>query len=265
MKEVSCKQTQGPSPLILIFLSVHDVLILLHHCFALPKQMTFTLPLVFNQAPGVERYDCLCEILGSITNTHLEAGGSACTQMTLPVVWWLLSLPIWPASAHSSSELANTFFPTSFRSLPLLLSKLKHCHVGQGVTIYLLQRAQTTLHITGPIQCSCPSSNLEMKLAMPSTRHLAHWSTHKERERSWAHSSSFPAPSSRQSAARAALTAFRNLCLQAAVGPTLASVWSCCGCSGEACPLSPHPEELRRHRIREEMGEPNSTKYPVTM
>ena len=27
----------------------------------------------------------------------------------------------------------------------------------------------------------------------------------------------------------------------------------------------PHPEELRRHRIREEMGEPNSTEYPVTM
>ena len=79
-----------------------------------------------------------------------------------------------------------------------------------------------------------------------------------ERERNWAHSSSFPAPSSRQSAARAALTAFRNFCLQATVGPTLASVWGCCGCFGEACPLSPHPEELRRHRIRGETGEPNS-------
>ena len=103
------------------------------------------------------------------------------------MLWRLLSLPIWPASAHSSSELANTFFPTSFRSLPLLLSKLKHCHAGQGVMIYLLQRAQTTLHITGPIQCSCPSSNLEMKLVMPSTRHLAHWSTHTHTEREVGH------------------------------------------------------------------------------
>ena len=93
-----------------------------------------------------------------------------------------VALSAYLASAHSSSELANTFFPTSFRSLPLLLSKLKHCHAGQGVTIYFLQKAQTTLHITGPIQCSCPSSNLEMKPATPSTRYLARWSTQRERE-----------------------------------------------------------------------------------
>ena len=153
--------------------------------------------------------------------------------------------------------------PYLIQVLPLLLSKLKHCHAGQGVTIYLLQRAQTTLHITGPIQCSCPSSNLEMKLAMPSTRHLAHWSTHKERERSWVHYSSFPASSSRQSVARAALTAFRfatSACRQQ-WAPHLPVF----GAAVDVLERHAHPEELRRHRIREEMGEPNSTKYPVTM
>ena len=60
-----------------------------------------------------------------------------------------VALSAYLASAHSSSELANTFFPTSFRSLLLLLSKLKHCHAGEGVTRQGLDRSSDAAQWAG--------------------------------------------------------------------------------------------------------------------
>ena len=109
------------------FLSAHDALILLRNCFALPKLMYVLRSAPCFQSSTLESYDdCLREILGSVTNTHLEAGGSAWTQATLPVRLGGLGIrsavevasSAFLASAHSSSELVNAILPTSFRSLP---------------------------------------------------------------------------------------------------------------------------------------------------
>ena len=66
------------------------------------------------------------EILGSVTNTNLEAGSSAWLQATLPVKFRGLgvcsAVEVAPsaflASFHSSSELANAILPPPFRSVP---------------------------------------------------------------------------------------------------------------------------------------------------
>ena len=54
-------------------LSAHDALVLLQNSFALPK-LLYTLQTApcFRSAALVNYDDCLREILGSVTNTHLE-------------------------------------------------------------------------------------------------------------------------------------------------------------------------------------------------
>jgi len=110
----------------LSFLSAHDALILLLNCFALPKLMHVlrTAPCFLSSI--LESYDNLQrEILSSNTNTHLDAGGSAWTQATLPVRLGGLgirsavevALSAYLASVHSSSKLVNAILPSSPRSL----------------------------------------------------------------------------------------------------------------------------------------------------
>ncbi len=68
------------------YLSAHDALTLLRNCFALPNLLYVLRTAPCFQSATLRSYaDCLHGILGCVTNTFLEPGGSAWSQATLPV------------------------------------------------------------------------------------------------------------------------------------------------------------------------------------
>ena len=97
-------------------LSAHDALLLLHYCFALPKLMYTLSSAPCFKSPVLESYDdCLCEILGSVTNNLLERDSPAWVQASLPVKLGGLGIrsvvgvapSAYLASSHASVDLSG--------------------------------------------------------------------------------------------------------------------------------------------------------------
>jgi len=124
-----------------IYMTVHDALILLRNCFALPKLLyTLRTAPCFRSSTLQTYNDCLREILGSVTNNQLERDSSAWTQATLPVKHGGLGIrsavcvatSAYLASTSSSAALVEEILPPPLKTTPAPFLDKAKAHWSAG-------------------------------------------------------------------------------------------------------------------------------------